>query len=99
IVALVQLLAFGPAELVDDAAALDRRPGVDRLRPALHMLIFLRREEHVRAFVAAAERDPAVPRPDRDIGDRIVWPGDIVAFREALVEHVELALGFHGVAV
>jgi hypothetical protein len=54
-VALVELLAWIAAKLVDDAAALDRRAGVDLPRPAPDMLIFVRREEGIGALVGAAE--------------------------------------------
>src|SRR6185369_17385959 len=63
------------------------------------MLIFVGREEHVRAFVAAAERDSAVPGPDGDIGDRIVRARQILIFSKVAVEHVELSLGLHRIAV
>src|SRR3954452_5933762 len=63
------------------------------------MSIFVRREEFVGSGIIAAEGYPAIPWPDRDIGDRIVGARDIFAFGEAAVEDVELALGLHGVAV
>ena len=52
--ALVQLLALIAGELVDDAPAFHRRPGIDLLRPAVEMLIFVRGEEFVRARIGAA---------------------------------------------
>src|SRR5437868_13974139 len=59
VVALVQLLALVAGHLVYDSSALDRRAGVDRLRPAQHMLILMGRKEFVGARVIAAEREPA----------------------------------------
>ncbi len=79
VVALVELLAFVAGELVDDPAALDRGAGVDLARPAHHMLIFVRGQELVGAWIGAAERDAAVPRPDRDVGDGVIGTGDIFA--------------------
>src|SRR6476469_7842253 len=63
------------------------------------MVVLGRRQEGVRAFVCLAERELAVPRPDPDIGDRIIRAGDIFAVRKAAVENVELAFGFHRIAV
>ena len=53
------------------------------LRPALRCCIFVGREELVGAFIDAAERELPVPRPDGDIGDRIVVAGDIFVVRRA----------------
>src|SRR4051794_2655180 len=97
--ALVELLGRIARKLVDDSAALDRRTLVDRSGPTQHMFVLVGRQELVRALVIAAERKPAVPRPDGDIGDGIVRPRDIFAVRETAVEHVELTLGLHRIAV
>ena len=55
---LVELLGGIAGQLVDDPAALDRRPRVDRLRPAHHMLIFMRREELVGAWIVRPSATP-----------------------------------------
>ena len=99
IMALAQLLGRVAGRPVDDASALHRRPPVDLLRPALHMLIFVHGEEFVGALVAAAERQRSVPGPDGDVGDRILGAGHIFVLREPAVEHVQLPLGLHGIAV
>src|SRR6476661_8942729 len=64
VVALVQLLALVAAEFVDDPAALDGGAGVDLLRPAHHMLIFMGGQELVRARIGSSEGKTAVPGPD-----------------------------------
>src|SRR5207245_3427289 len=92
VVALVELLALVAAERVDGPPALHRRPSVDLPRPAHQMLMFVGREELVGTLIAAAESDPAVPGPDRDIRDAVLGPGDIFVVRELAIEQVELAL-------
>ncbi len=57
-------------ELVDDPPALDRRARVDLPSPSASDAHIRGRRGNVGAFVAPAERDAAVPGPDRDVGDR-----------------------------
>ena len=52
-----------------------------------------------RRHIGCALRQAAIPRPDRDVGDRVAVAGDVFAFRQASVEHVELPLRLHGEAV
>src|SRR5439155_10142623 len=63
------------------------------------MLILPGVQEDVRALIAAPQRDSAVPGPYGDVGDRIIRTRDIFAVSQTAVEDVQLALGFHGVAV
>ena len=62
------------------------------------MLVLLHLQEFG-GVVEHAERQPAVPGPDRDVGDGVIGAAEEAAFGEAAVEHVELALGLHREAV
>ena len=57
-------------QAVDDAAAADAFACGDRIGPAADVRIVLDRQELLRTVNAVHQ--PAIPRPGRDIGDRIV---------------------------
>ena len=70
----------------------------------------LRRPSAARSCTRAPDRNSAapysrpfdqraVPGPDRHVGDRVVVAREVLAFRQAPVEHVELALHLHREAV
>src|SRR5258708_2389015 len=80
IVPLVELIRGIAAQPVDFAAALYRRASADHRRPALQMLIILHLQEFGAAILVVL-RQAAIPRPDRDVGDRIGIAGDVFAFR------------------
>src|SRR5215469_14635148 len=94
----MELIGGIAAQPVDLAAALHRRALADLRRPALQVLVVLHREEFAAAILVVL-RQAAIPRPDRDVGDRIFVAGNVLAFRQAPVEDVELALRLHGEAV
>src|SRR5712691_13463150 len=98
VVALVQLARRLARGAVDHPPALYRRPLVDLVRPALDVLVVLHAEE-LGGAVLPELRQPAVPGPDRDVGDSVGRAGDILAFREPAIEHIEQALRLHCEAV
>src|SRR5215218_8772764 len=98
IVPLVQLACRIAPGAVDHAAAFYGWSCGNCVGPALYVLVLV----HGQKFAAAVEQplgQRAIPRPDRDIGDRIVAAGEILDFGKPAVEHIELALHFHGKAV
>src|SRR6516162_4875162 len=96
VMALVQLFFRRPAGAVDHSPALDGRALTDFFRPACQVFIFVRLQERARVVVGGAvQYAVAVPRPDRNIGDRIFVAGDELIVRKLPVEHVELAFHLH----
>ena len=62
------------------------------------MRVLLDLQELARAVEQALRHLP-VPGPDRDVGHRVVVAGDVAPGGQQPVEHIELALGLHRVAV
>src|SRR5690606_26450001 len=83
---------------VDLAAALYCGPYGDLLGPAHEVGIALGIEELGRA-VHLVGHYAAIPGPDGHVGDAVLVPGDIGVVGQLPIEHVQLTLGFHGVAV
>src|SRR5690554_1751021 len=83
---------------VDLAAALYCGPYGDLLGPAHEVGIALRIEEFGGA-VHLVGHYAAIPGPDGHVGDAVLVPGDIGVVGQLPIEHVQLTLGFHGVAV
>src|SRR5690606_24418630 len=83
---------------VDLAAALYRGPYGDLLGPAHEVGIALGIEEFGGA-VHLVGHYAAIPGPDGHVGDAVLVPGDIGVVGQLPIEHVQLTLGFHGVAV
>src|SRR5690606_29643374 len=83
---------------VDLAAALYRGPCGDLLGPAHEVGIALGIEELGRA-VHLVGHYATIPGPDGHVGDAVLVPGDIGVVGQLPIEHVQLTLGFHGVAV
>src|SRR3546814_1626003 len=96
--ALVQLLGRVAGYAIDHASASHRGPRQNRVGPALHVLVVLHRQELGRAVLPAFGQ-AAIPGEYRDVGDGVVATGQIFVFGQAAVQHVELALDLHGVAV
>ena len=96
--ALVELARRLAHHAVDHPAALDRRAGIDRLGPALDVLVVLHLQELARIVEQTLGQRP-VPGPDRHVGDGVFGPGDELVVGQLAIEHVELALHFHGVAI
>ena len=92
-------LAGGVAEgAVDHAAALDGGALGDGVGPALDVFVVLHRQELAR-LIDHALGQGAVPRPDGHVGDGVDVAGQKLAFRQAAVEHVQLAFHLHGEAI
>src|SRR5690606_3246258 len=83
---------------VDLAAALYCGPYGDLLGPAHEVGIALGIEEFGGA-VHLVGHYAAIPGPDGHVGDAVLVPGDIGVVGQLPIEHVQLTLGFHGVAV
>ena len=98
VVALAELGLGVALQAVDDAAALHGRAGTDLVGPAVDVLVVLHRQEPGRT-VEQALGEAAVPRPHRDVGDRVVVAAQEPRLGEAAIEHVELAPGLHREAV
>ena len=96
---LTQLLFQRPICPVHDSATLHRRSRIDLLRPALNIGVALHIQKFPGANIGPVQRNPAIPGPDRNIGDRILIASDIFMFAKLPVEHVELPLHLHRVAV
>ncbi|MNH16457.1 hypothetical protein D3C79_761010 [compost metagenome] len=62
------------------------------------MGVFVHSEE-LTCRIQPAQCQLTVPGPDGDIGDAVMVARQVRAFAEAAVEHIQLALGFHGEAV
>src|SRR5690606_23638536 len=82
---------------VDLAAALHCGPYGDLLGPAHEVGIALGIEEFGGA-VHLVGHYAAIPGPDGHVGDAVLVPGDIGVVGQLPIEHVQLTLGFHGVA-
>src|SRR3546814_7928254 len=75
-----------------------RRARRELVRPALNILVIVDLQEFARVIdESLGER--AIPGPDRHVGDRIIAARDILMRRQLAIEHVELALHFHRIAV
>src|SRR3954471_18777134 len=98
VVALVQLIRRIALQAVDDPSTLHRRALADQVGPALDVLVVLDRQKLARA-IQQSLGEAAVPRPYGDVGDGVVVAGEIFAFGQPPVEHVELPLGLHREAV
>src|SRR5690554_4952333 len=83
---------------VDLAAALYCGPYGDLLGPAHEVGIALGIKEFGGA-VHLVGHYAAIPGPDGHVGDAVLVPGDIGVVGQLPIEHVQLTLGFHGVAV
>ena len=95
---LVKLLAQLSERAIDHAAAQHGRARSQLLGPANDMLIVVNGQEF-RRVVNGVSDEEAVLGQDRHIRDRIFIARDIAPVGEVSVQHIELALGFHRVAV
>ena len=96
--AFVQLFLQRAVRLVDHAAALDGGAHVDPLRPA-HQVLVAGGVQEFGGVIGAPQHQAAIPGPDRHVGDRIIFARHIVIVRQMPVEHVQLPLHLHGIAV
>src|SRR3982751_6823584 len=78
VVALVQLVGGIALQAVDDPPALDGRALADRIGPALDVAVLCHRQELAGA-VEQSLGESAVPRPHRDIGDRVAVARQVLA--------------------
>ncbi len=100
VVEVAGVVTFGQGALaraVDQLAALHAGPLAQQVEPAPDVLVLVRREE-LGGTVGAAH-DVAVPGIDGDVGDRVLVADDVFFVGQMLVEHVQLPLGFHRIAV
>ena len=96
--AFVQLFGCLARDAVHHAPALHCGAGEDGVCPALHILVFMHGKEFCGAIQEALHQ-AAIPGPDSDIGDGIIIPAQIGAFRKPPIQHIQLPLGFHRKAV
>ncbi|KEH12832.1 hypothetical protein GY15_17545 [Delftia sp. 670] len=80
---------------IDAAAAHHRRPLGNLAGPAHHMRVLMGRQELGRA-VHLVEHQCAIPGPDGDVGNAVVLSRNEGVLGQLAIEHVQLALGFHG---
>jgi hypothetical protein len=83
---------------VDAPSPLHRGTGHEGVRPAQNVSVLVARNE-IDDLVGPALNETSVPRQNRDVGDAVVGPGDIFAIGKTTIEHIELALYFHGEAI
>src|SRR5690625_1944927 len=98
IVALVQLLGRIAPGAIDHAPALHSRPLGDLLGPTIHMLVTAGIEEF-RGLVGLIAHQRAIPRPNRHIGNRVIIADDIRMLGQTTIQHIQLPLHLHGVAI
>src|SRR5271165_2837057 len=96
--ALMQLPRWLAPDAVDHASTLHGRPFEEHVRPSLNVFVFLNTQEFGGA-VEPALRQPAIPREDRHVGDRVDAAPDVLVLGQAAVEYVELALHLHREAI
>ena len=87
-----------PAGAIHPSAAFRGRPVVDLLRPSDHVRVGLHLEELLR-IVETVQHELPVPGVRRHVRDVVRLAAEERPRREIPVEHVELALDLHGVAV
>src|SRR5690606_34603363 len=80
---------------VDLSAALHGGTLTNFLGPAQYMGIAVRFEEF-RRLVYLVSGHPAVPGPDRHIGDAVLLAGNVAVIRQLAIEHIQLPLDLHG---
>ena len=78
--------------------ALNRGALGDLVRPTDNVRIFLDLQKLTR-FIELPFGQGAIPGPDGHIGDAVFLTGQIRVVSQALVQHIHLALDFHGKAV
>src|SRR5690242_8731037 len=98
VVALMQLIRRLSIRAVDDPTALDRRSFKQGVGPADDVAVVLYAQE-LSSAVQPALHQPAVPRKDRNIGNRVSVARDVFRFGQPLVEYVELTFHLHGETV
>src|SRR6516165_2461225 len=98
VVAFVQLARWLAGKAVDHATALDGRPLVDHVGPALDVLVLVHRQELGRAVLPKLGQ-PAIPGKDGNVGDRIAIAGHVFALRQPAIEHIEQAFRLHREAI
>src|ERR1039458_2631952 len=98
IVALAELLGRITIGAVDHTSAPDSGSRKNGVGPALHVPVVLHAQKF-RSAIRPALRESAVPGEYRDVGDRVVVSGKVLALTQASVEHIELPLYLHGEAV
>jgi GMC oxidoreductase len=95
VVAFVQLTGEFAIDAVDHPTALDGWPLADRVDPAPNVPVLFRLKE-LGSLIEPALCQTCVPRPDGDVGDRVVATSDVFVRFEPPVEHVQLTLRLHG---
>ena len=83
---------------VDPTASLHGRARGNFVGPAAHVGVALHVEELGR-LVHLVVQQRAIPGPDCHVGDAVFVAGDVAVLGQLAVEHVELALDLHRVAV
>mmetsp|Transcript_16524 Transcript_16524/g.49329 ORF Transcript_16524/g.49329 Transcript_16524/m.49329 type:complete len:339 (-) Transcript_16524:28-1044(-) len=91
-VALVRVVS------VDHASSPHSQSLFHLLGPADHMRVFVHAQE-VPCAVQAPKDKTAIPRPDSNVCDCILFSTNVCVLRKLLVEHVELPFSLHGITV
>ena len=96
--AFTKLLARLATDAIDHAPAFDRFPRIDFLRPPHGVGIGFGIHELGR-IILPVQQQPAIPGPDRNVGDGVFVAAHVAIIDEMAVEHIELALYLHGETV
>src|ERR1700739_4498076 len=95
VVAVVQLARRLTVNAVDHPSPPYCRPLHECVSPTTHVLVVLHAQE-LGGSVEHAFGQRAIPREDGHISDRVDAARDVLTFREATLEDIELSLHLHG---
>ena len=98
IVTLVQLCFKRAHDTVDHAAALDGWTCFNFVGPTNDVGVFVHLQKLAR-IVTLAFGQAAIPRPDGHVGNAVVVTANEAMVGQTAIEHVKLALHFHGETV
>ncbi len=97
-VALVKLLCGRSPRTIDYPAALHCGSGINFLGPPQQMGVG-RGIDKFCGVVEAVQYQSPIPRPDRNVSDRISITADVWLVGQLSIEHIHLAFGLHGEAI
>src|SRR5271168_2167570 len=98
VVPFVQLAGRLTVNAVDHPSPAYCRPLQECVSPTMHVLVVLHAQE-LGSSIEPAFYQPAIPREDGHISDRVDAARDVLTLREATLEDVELSLHLHGIPI